>query len=189
MRAVSDPADAAAVLRFWLGTVGPGGWYATDPEVDRACAERFGGLLADGAAGRLRPWQATPTGALALCILLDQFARNIHRGTAAAFATDARGLATAKAALARGDDLRVEEPERQFFYLPLMHSERLPDQCRSVRLCLLRMPRTGADNLDHAIRHREVIRRFGRFPSRNAALGRADTAAERAYRASGGYMG
>ena len=83
----------------------------------------------------------------------------------------------------------MPEPERQFFYLPLMHSESLADQARCVRLVLMRLPRTGAENLHHGRAHREVIRRFGRFPSRNRALGRADTEDERAYRAAGGYMG
>ncbi len=91
--------------------------------------------------------------------------------------------------IARGQDRQVPEPERQFFYLPLMHSESIPDQARCVRLVLLRLPESGAENREHAIRHRAVIRRFGRFPSRNRALGRADTDAERAYRAADGYMG
>jgi uncharacterized protein (DUF924 family) len=82
----------------------------------------------------------------------------------------------------------VPEPERQFFYLPLMHSESQADQHRCVRLVLMRLPESGADNRHHGILHREVIRRFGRFPSRNRALGRPDTEAERAYRAAGGYM-
>lgn len=176
------------VLAFWLDKVGPEGWYAADEDVDRRISERFGALAAKAREGRLDRWAASPRGALALLILLDQFSRNIHRGAAQAFASDRHCLSVAKAAILRGHDRAVAEPERQFFYLPLMHSESLQDQQRCVRLVLLRLPEDGADNLDHAIRHREVIRRFGRFPSRNAALGRKDTQAEREYRAENGYM-
>lgn len=183
------PADAGRVLGFWLDEVGPKGWYAVAEAVDRRCAEDFGELMGEALAGRLSDWQGTPRGTLALLILLDQFPRNVHRGTAGAHAADGRARAVAKKALALGQDLRVPEPERQFFYLPLMHSESLADQERCVRLCLTRLPETGAENLKHAVEHREVIRRFGRFPSRNAALGRPDSDAERAYRAGGGYMG
>lgn len=178
----------AQVLRFWLDEVGPAGWYAVDPAVDRRCADEFGGLIADALGGRLERWQATARGTLALLILLDQLPRNVYRGHAGAHAGDHRARAVAKLAISRGADLAMPEPARQFFYLPLMHSESLADQERCVRLCLMRLPETGAENLKHALLHREVIRRFGRFPSRNAALGRRDTDAERAYRASGGYM-
>ena len=182
-------AEIDRTLGFWLHEVGPAGWYEVDQAVDRRCAAEFGGLMADAQAGRCAGWQATPPGALALLILLDQLPRNAFRGTAGAFAGDMRARAVAKAALMRGDDTKVPEPERQFFYLPLMHSESLADQARCVRLVLMRLPRTGAENLHHGRAHREVIRRFGRFPSRNRALGRADTEDERAYRAAGGYMG
>ncbi len=183
------PTEAERVLGFWLDEVGPAGWYAVAEAVDRRCADEFGGAMADALAGRLQGWQASPRGALALLVLLDQFPRNVHRGTAAAYAADRHARALAMTAIGRGDDLRVAEPERQFFYLPLMHAESLADQERCVRLCLMRMPEKGAVNVEHAVKHRDVIRRFGRFPSRNAALGRADTEAERAYRAAGGYMG
>jgi uncharacterized protein (DUF924 family) len=185
------PEHAAAVdrvLDFWLGEVGPEGWYAVDEAVDRRCAGEFGALIADAQAGRCTAWEASPRGALALLILLDQMPRNAFRGTAGAHAGDARARAVAKTAIALGHDLRVPEPERQFFYLPLMHSESLADQHRCVRLVLMRLPETGAENRHHGILHREVIRRFGRFPSRNRALGRPDTEAEREYRAGGGYM-
>jgi uncharacterized protein (DUF924 family) len=176
------------VLGFWLDEIGPKGWYAVADEVDRRCAEEFGDLMGEALAGRLSDWQGAPRGTLALLILLDQFPRNVHRGTAAAHAADGRARAVAAKAIALGQDLRVPEPERQFFYLPLMHSESLADQERSVRLCLTRLTETGAENLKHAVMHREVIRRFGRFPSRNRALGRPDTDAERVYREAGGYM-
>lgn len=182
-------AEIERVLSFWLDDVGPAGWYAVDETVDRRCAGEFGGLMADAMAGRCAGWQATPAGTLALLILLDQMPRNAFRGTPGAHAADGRARAVAKAAIARGQDLAVPEPERQFFYLPLMHSESLADQHRCVRLVLMRLPASGAENRHHGVRHRDVIRRFGRFPSRNRALGRADTGPERAYREGGGYMG
>jgi uncharacterized protein (DUF924 family) len=111
----------------------------------------------------------------------------MFRGDARAFATDRAGLTAAKVAINRGWDMRIDEPARQFFYLPLMHSENLCDQERCVRLICERMPEHGPDNLLHARAHREVIRRFGRFPYRNTALGRAFTAPERAFEADGGY--
>ena len=188
MGAHDDP-GIERVLGFWLGEVGPKGWYAIDAAVDRRCADEFGGLIDAAFAGRLTRWRATPRGALALLVLLDQLPRNVFRGTAGAHRADGRARATAKAAIDRGDDLRIPEPERQFFYLPLMHSESLADQERCVRLVLTRLPGSGAENLHHAVKHRDVIRRFARFPSRNRALGRPDTEAERAYRAGGGYMG
>jgi uncharacterized protein (DUF924 family) len=185
----SAETEVERVLRFWLDEVGAKGWYAVDANVDRRCVEEFGDLLAAARAGRLSGWGATPRGALALLILLDQLPRNAYRGTAEAFSGDRRARAVANLALSLGHDLEVPEPARQFFYLPLMHSESLSDQERCVRLVLMRLPEGGADNMHHGVKHREVIRRFGRFPSRNAALGRADTDEERAYRAKGGYMG
>jgi len=182
------PRDAAAILEFWTGTVGPDRWYAATPDLDAEITRRFAPLWQRAAAGACNDWLAGPKGALALTLLLDQFPRNMFRGTARAFSSDGRARTAAITAIAMGHDRRTPEPERQFFYLPLMHSEMLPDQERCVRLIRLRMPETGREQLDHAGRHREVIRRFGRFPSRNAPLGRADTEAERAYRASGGYM-
>lgn len=176
------------VLAFWLDEVGPKGWYAVDAAVDRRCADEFGELIDAAHAGVLGGWRASSRGVLALLILLDQLPRNVFRGTAGAHRADGRARAVAKAAIARGDDLRVAEPERQFFYLPLMHSESLADQDQCVRLVMTRLPETGAENLKHAVLHRDVIRRFARFPSRNRALGRPDTEAERAYREAGGYM-
>jgi len=181
--------EQAEILRFWLEEIGPGRWYKPDPALDEAIRQRFAAGWRRASRGRLDGWIATAGGALALMILLDQFPRNMFRGTAAAFSTDRRALRAAKLAIACGHDMATAEPERQFFYLPLMHSEALADQERCVRLIGMRMPRTGAANLEHAGKHREVIRRFGRFPSRNRALGRRDTEAERAYRAEDGYMG
>ena len=180
--------EAEAVLRFWLETVGPERWYKTDAALDTEIREHFETLWRRAGDGALDRWMHCARGALALMILLDQFPRNMFRGTAAAYRTDAKALKVAKQAIARGHDKATPEPERQFFYLPLMHSEGLPDQERCVRLIKLGMPDTGAPNLEHARRHREVIRRFGRFPGRNRPLGRRDTEAEVNYRKAGGYM-
>ena len=181
-------AEVEEVLGFWLDETGTEGWYRRSEDLDRRIVERFRDLWERAARGACDDWMRTSRGALALMILLDQFPRNMFRGSAEAYRSDEHALALAKLAIERGHDKAVAEPERQFFYLPLMHSEALADQERSVRLIKLRLPETGEDNLEHAVKHREVIRRFGRFPSRNRALGRHDTAAERSYREAGGYM-
>ncbi len=176
------------VLRYWLHEIGPERWYRTDAGIDAEIRNRFEALWRRAGDGDRDHWLLTARGALALMIVLDQFPRNMFRGSAAAYRTDCRALRIAKQAIRRGHDKVTAEPERQFFYLPLMHSEGLSDQERCVRLIKLGMPRTGVKNLEHARRHREVIRKFGRFPSRNQPLGRHDTEAELHYRASGGYM-
>jgi uncharacterized protein (DUF924 family) len=175
---------AEEVLSFWLGA-GPEAWYKQDDAFDAEITQRFGALWEAGAAGALdEAWATNPRGALALIILLDQFPRNMFRGEARAFDSDARALSTACYAIDRGWDLRVEPPERQFFYMPFMHSERLTDQDHCVRLFKERMP---GDNVLHARAHREIIRRFCRFPYRNEALGRRSSDAERAFLDGGGY--
>ena len=178
---------AQDVVAFWLEDVGPQKWYATDAALDTEIRERFTPLWRRAEAGELDCWVTRPDSALALLILLDQFPRNMFRGDKTAFSTDCRALAHAKKAIAMGHDLSVDEPERQFFYLPLMHSECIVDQDRCVRLIMTRMPQTGADNLPFAKEHREVIRKFGRFPYRNAALGRASSEAEAAFLQANGY--
>ena len=137
--------------------------------------------------GSLDTWSLRPRDALALLIVLDQFPRNMFRNCGQAFSTDPKALCVAKKALSVGHDLKAAEPERQFFYLPLMHSESLVDQDRCVRLFLTRMPQTGEQNLPYAREHRDLIRQFGRFPYRNDALGRASTSAERAFLSEHGY--
>jgi len=175
------------VIAFWLDEVGPEQWYASDEALDARIRERFEGLWEKARAGGLHDWLTSPRGMLAYLILTDQFPRNMFRGEARAFATDANARAEAKLAIDHGFDKRVPEPERQFFYLPLMHSECLTDQDRCVRLMLTRMPETGASNLLHAKAHREVIRRFGRFPFRNEALSRSSSPEERNFVQEGGY--
>jgi uncharacterized protein (DUF924 family) len=177
------------ILDFWLDEVGPQGWYAGGEALDALCRERFLPAWEEAMQGGFGPWLAAPQETLAYVILTDQLPRNIFRGLPQAFDADPLARAAAKGAIARGWDLRLPEPERQFFYLPLVHSESLVDQDRAVRLMAARLPETGADNLLHAIAHREQIRRFGRFPGRNAALGRRSTPAEEAFLAEGGQYG
>ncbi|WP_375257656.1 DUF924 family protein [Citreimonas sp.] len=174
------------ILAFWIDEVGPEGWYKQDDALDATIRDRFGDAYEAAMEGRFGLWLTYPNGALAYVILLDQFPRNMFRGSADAFQSDRISLAAAKQAIHRGWDLRIDEPARQFFYLPLMHAENLCDQDRCVRLMKERLP-GGEDNLLHARAHREIIRRFGRFPYRNEALGRTSSPAEIAFMENGGY--
>lgn len=175
------------VLNFWLDEVGQARWYDQDETLDAEISARFSTALNDASEGRFALWLTYPSGALAYIILTDQLSRNMFRGSGQAFATDHAALAAAKSAINKGWDMRIDEPARQFFYLPLMHSENLCDQERCVRLMCERMPVSGASNLLHARAHREVIRLFGRFPYRNDALHRSSTSNEADYVISGGY--
>jgi len=175
------------VLEFWLDRVGPKGWYASDAALDDDIRTRFMPLWDAAREGGLSLWLTYPAGALAYLIVTDQFSRNMFRDDGKAFSMDAVALAVAKRAICNGWDLKIDEPARQFFYLPLMHSENLSDQDRCIRLMVERMPETGGSNLLHAQAHREVIRQFGRFPYRNGALSRLSTRSEVAYAARGGY--
>jgi uncharacterized protein (DUF924 family) len=167
------------VLDFWF-TGDPAvlrmQWFRKNPEFDAACS-RFAGALRDAKAGAFDHWTATPRGALALIILLDQFSRNLHRNSPEAFAADAKARGIARVAVARGFDRMIGTIERMFLYLPFEHSEDLADQDESVRL----FTSLGEEMIRHAEGHRQVIRRFGRFPHRNAALGRVSTPDELAY--------
>lgn len=180
-------ADPVEVLDFWLGELGPDGWYAGGEEIDRVCRDRFLDLWQAAHDGGLEHWVDGTVGTLAYLIVTDQISRNIHRGTALAFATDPQARAAATQAVAEGWDMAAPEPERQFFYLPFEHSETLADQDRCVALMAERLPDTGAENVLHARAHREIVARFGRFPFRNAALGRASTPEEEVFLAEGGY--
>ncbi len=181
---MSEPKD---ILAFWLDEIGPKGWYESSETLDQAICDRFMQVWENAKAGAYSLWQTYPTGTLAYLILMDQFPRNMFRDDPRAFSSDAAALEAAKSAVKKGWDMRVDEPGRQFFYLPMMHSENLVDQDRCVRLMLTRMPESGAGSLLHAKAHREVIRQFGRFPHRNAALLRQTTAPEAAFVAEGGY--
>lgn len=179
--------QADDVLKFWLDECGPDLWYKSDATLDARIREKFYEAWEGLKEGRYSLWLTYPNGTLAYIILADQFSRNMFRGERAAFCMDKVALAAAKQAISKGWDMRVDEPARQFFYLPLMHSENLSDQDRCVRLMCERLPETGAPNLLHARAHRDVIRKFGRFPTRNAALLRDDTRLEADFLQSGGY--
>jgi uncharacterized protein (DUF924 family) len=180
-----------SVLDFWFGPPGSALeiagrqtklWFGKSPENDQAVAERFSAALIAATAGELDHWANTPRGRLALVIVLDQFPHHIHRDRPQAFATDPQALAQSLAALAAGEDRQLAPIERVFLYLPLEHAESLDMQERSVSLyeTLAREASTDEralfdDFLDYARRHRDVVARFGRFPHRNAILGRPST--------------
>lgn len=176
-----------SILKFWLDEIGPKGWYQPPDGLDETIRSKFETTWQGAMDGKFGLWLTYPSGALAYVILLDQFPRNMFRGSSKAFASDEVARAAAKQAIHRGWDMKIDEPARQFFYMPLMHSECMSDQERCVRLMMERMPNTGASNLVHARVHREVIRRFGRFPYRNGALARRMTGAEQQFVEGGGY--
>ncbi|MCG7521239.1 DUF924 family protein [Ruegeria sp. Ofav3-42] len=175
------------VLSYWLDEVGPKGWYPQNDALDAEIRERFLTTWEAANEGKFSLWLTYPSGALAYIILMDQFPRNMFRGSAKAFASDRAALSVAKCAVDKGWDLKIDEPARQFFYLPMMHSENLCDQERCVRLMCQNMTNSDDGNLLHARAHREVIRKFGRFPYRNDALSRPMTEHEAAYVDMGGY--
>jgi uncharacterized protein (DUF924 family) len=178
------------ILQFWFG---PGDlprqdrrvrvWFVADPGFDKMCADGFLDDYRRAPAGQLDNWKSEPRGMLALILLLDQFPRNLFRGSAKAFATDAAACASARDAIAKRFDLALEPIARWFIYMPFMHAESLEDQDESVHL-FRALADTDSDqkgNIRYAEHHREVIRRFGRFPHRNAILGRLSTAAEKEF--------
>ncbi|BAQ48211.1 DUF924 family protein [Methylobacterium aquaticum] len=178
---MTQRATPAELVEFWRGA-GIDRWFTADPAFDDAC-RAYRSLHEAAARGGLGAWEETPEGALALVLLLDQFPRNLFRGTPRAWATDAAALAVAERALSRGHDRAIEPALRIFLYMPLTHAEDPGLQERSVALfAALGLP----VHLAAAIEHRDLIRRFGRFPHRNAVLGRPETAAERDYLAGEG---
>ena len=163
------------VVTFWR-EAGSEKWFTKDAAFDRAIADRFGELHAKAAAGHLADWASTPEGALALVLLLDQFSRNLYRNDARAYAQDEMARSCAGEAIQRGDDLGFIPVQRQFLYMPFEHSEALADQDYAVELM------GSLENFEEtaglgawAEKHRDIIRRFGRFPHRNALLGREST--------------
>lgn len=174
------------VLEYWLDDVGPDGWYTADDGLDAEIRAKFETAWHRAVDGSYGLWLTYPAGALAYIILTDQFPRNMFRGTAQAFASDKNARAAARIAIGRDWDLAITEPARQFVYMPLTHAEAVFDQDRAVRLFKGRMP-GSASMLLHACAHRAVIRKFGRFPSRNEALNRETTANEAKWLAEGGY--
>jgi len=181
-----EASSVEAVLNLWFGEpTSPefgqvrDSWFRKDAAFDRALGDRFGSLYDRAARGELDAWRSTATSCLALTIVLDQFPRNLFRGSAQAFGTDDRALDTARHAIAQGFDRDLLPVQRWFFYLPFEHSESLADQETSLRLWDgLRDHPASAGAIDFARRHWDVVTRFGRFPHRNALLGRSSTPEE-----------
>jgi uncharacterized protein (DUF924 family) len=176
--------SASEVVAFWR-EAGPKRWFRKDAAFDTGFRKRFLAAHDEAARGELAGWAKGAEGALALLILLDQFPRNAFRAAARMFATDPQALQIARHAIAAGFDQQTEAELRNFFYLPLMHSEALPDQQRAVALT---QP-LGADSYRFALMHRDIIERFGRSPNRNAVLGRPTTPQEQAFLDGGGFAG
>ena len=179
---MSTPQEAQSVLRFWFGDP-PGenrkAWFEKDAAFDAQIRARFVYLHDAAVRGELAPWREDAALALALIVLTDQFPRNMFRGSPAAFSTDSIALQTARDVIAADWDSNMQPVERMFAYLPFEHSEALPDQEKSLELFagLAGFPET-ANNADYARRHWEIVKRFGRFPHRNGALGRVSTPEE-----------
>jgi uncharacterized protein (DUF924 family) len=178
-------ATAADVLAFWRAA-GEKKWFDKDDAFDAEIRQRFLPTYEAAARGELSDWEATPDGALALLIVLDQFPRNMFRHNGRAFAADATARAVADRALERRFDQQVPQNQRLFFYLPFEHSETMADQ---DRCCALFRALGNADQLHWAELHADIIRRFGRFPHRNAVLGRTTTPDEKAYLDDNGFAG
>jgi uncharacterized protein (DUF924 family) len=173
------------VIGFWLAA-GEERWFFKDAAFDGALSIRFKTALADARNGAFDRWAETPRGALGLVILLDQFSRNIHRGSPLAFAADRKALTLSKSAIAKGFDHRFPPPLSLWFYMPFEHAEDMDAQMRCVALFTTRGP---PEMIHWASLHRDIIARFGRFPHRNAVLGRKSQPEELAFLAAGGFAG
>jgi uncharacterized protein (DUF924 family) len=173
------------VINFWF-QAGPGRWFTKDPAFDGALAVRFGDALKNARLGQFDHWATTPKGALGLVILLDQVPRNIHRGSPLTFAADAKALTLARGWIAKGFHQSLPAPEASWFILPFEHAEDIDAQRRGIAL----FQTMGLHDQAHwAQIHHDIIARFGRFPHRNAVLGRTSTPAEIAFLKSGGFSG
>ena len=175
------------ILGFWFEEISPQEQFMGGPELDERIRTRFGEMWEQAVSGRFREWLETPDGALALIILLDQFPRNMFRGSGKSFDSDALARECSATAIGSGHDMGLPERKRLFIYMPYMHSEGMEDQQRCVELIRDRMPETGALNLLHARAHRDIIGLFGRFPYRNEALGRESTDEEAGWMETVGY--
>jgi len=165
----------AQVLAFWFDEIQPAQWWKVDPDFDARVCSRFGGLHERARRCELFAWRATPEGRLAEVIVLDQFARNIHRGRPDAFSADPLALALAQEAVAAGDDLKLPVERRAFIYMPYMHSESAAIHAAAEPLMKARAPE---HTYEFELKHKAIVDRFGRYPHRNAILGRASTAEE-----------
>jgi uncharacterized protein (DUF924 family) len=166
------------ILTFWFKETAPAQWWTVDPQFDASIARRFGDLHTSAAKCELYAWRTTPKGRLAEVIVLDQFSRNLHRGSALAFANDPLALALAQEAVAAGADAALTQSERMFLYMPYMHSESKAIHAQAERL--FRANGEGG-GIDSELRHKAIIDRFGRYPHRNAVLARESTAEELAF--------
>jgi uncharacterized protein (DUF924 family) len=181
----AEAIDPMEVLAFWRAA-GPDMWFEKDAAFDAEVAARFSCLWQAARDGKLAPWEETPQAALALLIVLDQFPRNMFRGDRRAYETDGLARSVADRAIGRGFDRQASHAERQFFYLPFQHPEDVADQERCIALAR----GYGDDEFTkYAERHADIIRRFGRFPHRNAPLGRATRPQEQAFLDAGGFAG
>lgn len=196
----NEIASVEQVLEFWFADAGTGReaiekrqriWFHGGAAFDHSCAERFSATLATAARGGLDHWRASPHGSLALIVVLDQFSRNIYRGTTDAFRQDGRALAVCTKGIDRGQDRQLSLIERTFFYMPMEHAEDREIQALSVRHFEALTALAPEDlrellqaNAGYARQHRDIVERFGRFPHRNAVLGRENTAEEEVYLAN-----
>ncbi len=176
---------ASEILEFWLSK-GPRIWWSKDETTDREIATKFGDLHQAACQGELQGWQGEANSALAMVILLDQFSRNLFRGSSKSFEQDDQALEIAREALEKDFDKSCDQRLRNFFYLPFMHSERIADQERSV---VLMHTYADTNSLKAALTHRDIIERFGRFPHRNEIMNRQTTPAEVEFLNSGGFSG
>ena len=182
---MTEPKD---IITFWIDEVGPKGWYEASDALDDEIRTRFMADYEAARDGERDHWKSSADGALAFLILTDQFPRNMFRGDARSFATDPAARTCADYAIEHGLDMQIGLPDRQFFYLPFMHSEAMEDQDRCIALMAERMADTpGQGDTLHARAHRKIIERFGRFPYRNEALSRPSTPPETDYVSNGGY--
>jgi len=178
-------ATPAEILKFWR-EAGRERWYRRDDGFDAEIRQRYLALWRKAAAGELSSWEASDDGALALTIVLDQFPRNMFRNDAMTYASDRQAREVATRAIQRGADARIDPALLEFLYMPLMHSEHLPDQLRCIELF---RGTANAENIRYAEQHAEIVRRFGRFPHRNRILGRETTPEEQAFLDAGGFSG
>lgn len=181
----ANSANAKDVLSFWFEETKPRQWYRRDSAFDATCARRFGALLEAAKTGALDVWRASPQMALARIIILDQFSRNIYRDDPRAFAQDPLALAAAQDAVTRRFDMIFPARKQAFFLMPFMHADSLAMQEVSVRHFKTR--HRGNENLPYAVEHWKIIQRFGRFPHRNAILGRVSSPAEIQFLKNGGF--
>lgn len=185
MTAYAQSIDPAAIVAFWRDA-GPDKWFGKDDAFDADIRRLFLHAHEAAARGELAGWENAPESALALLILLDQFPRNIYRGSAHAFATDPMAINVCKRILQRGFDAQCGVDMKQFFYLPLMHSENISDQEYCLALCKIAGMK---ENVKFAVIHRDIIARFGVFPHRDKVMGRVTSPAAQAFLDAGGFAG